>query len=134
MKYGINKMMAVGMVLAGLALGASATDYEMPDSRFIADSRVVSFADLNLDNPAGVATLHQRLRVAARRVCPDLTPDLRDLNGRKRLEQCRLQSLETAIQQLPMVVQVHHRQWLAAGAKWLDRSQMPATLEAAVRR
>jgi UrcA family protein len=32
-------------------------------------SSIVSFADLNLDNPAGVAQLHARIRAAAHEVC-----------------------------------------------------------------
>ncbi len=131
--YAINKML-VGMFLAGMALGAAAADYEMPESRFIAESRVVRFTDLNLDNPADVATLHDRLRAATRKVCLDLDSDLRDVNGMRRLDKCRRESLEAAVKQVPMVVQAHHRQWVAAGAKWTRRSTLPATLDAAIRR
>jgi UrcA family protein len=52
--------------------------------------RRVSYADLDLTTPAGIAALDARLDQAVRRVCGDPYP--RDLIGRRDVERCRAQT------------------------------------------
>jgi len=53
--------------IAFAALAVSAAQAESPGTETI--SSVVSFADLNLHSPRGVAQLRARIRAAAREVC-----------------------------------------------------------------
>jgi UrcA family protein len=56
------------MLLAGVLVASDAlADEEVR-------SETVKFADLNVDNQAGVETLYTRLRSAARRVCSETDP------------------------------------------------------------
>lgn len=56
-------------------------------------SQRVSFADLDLTTPAGIAELDARLERAVRDVCGEPWP--RDLRGRRYIEQCRTETRAT---------------------------------------
>jgi UrcA family protein len=56
-------------------------------------SVIVSFADLNLGQPQGMATLDSRLRIAARRVCDT---GERDTHSRRLEAECRVKAVAGA--------------------------------------
>lgn len=60
-------------------------------------SEVVNFQDLNLNSPAGVATLYSRIRTAAIRVCSSAPRDLANLGEEKH---CATAVQAKAVQQL----------------------------------
>jgi UrcA family protein len=55
----------------------------------------VSYADLDLNSPAGLQTLQRRIRAAVKAVCGP-TPELRELNEMRAEEDCRYQALQQA--------------------------------------
>lgn len=55
----------LSVALAGLLSGAAEARPRQAETV----DRVVRYADLNLNNPAGIARLHARIRAAARDVC-----------------------------------------------------------------
>lgn len=55
-----------------------------------AQTRIVSYADLDLTSPAGQATLDRRLNTAIRQVCGRSYP--LDLQSQRQVEQCRAQT------------------------------------------
>lgn len=83
-------------VLAALAVSAAATPAAAEE--FERASVVVSFADLDLTKPAGVATLQSRIRTAVNQVCSKVEP--RILRGQIAWEQCKADSLADAMEQL----------------------------------
>jgi UrcA family protein len=83
-------------VLAALAVSAAATPAAAEE--FERASVTVSFADLDLTKPAGVATLQSRIRTAVKQVCSKVEPRL--LRGQIAWEQCKADSLADAMEQL----------------------------------
>ena len=55
------------------------------------NGRTVSYADLDLTSPAGVAMLDRRIRGAIRQVCGRAFP--RDLQSQIQVERCRAETL-----------------------------------------
>ena len=55
----------------------------------------VSYADLDLNSPAGLQTLQRRIRAAVRVVCGP-TPELRELNEMRAEQECRYKALQQA--------------------------------------
>jgi UrcA family protein len=55
--------------------------------------RTVSYADLNMNDPAGVQTLYQRLRIASRSVCGGSTQPVQHFAN----QQCVREALASAI-------------------------------------
>jgi UrcA family protein len=55
----------------------------------------VSYADLDLNSPAGLQTLQRRIRAAVRVVCGP-TPELRELNQMRAEQECRYKALQQA--------------------------------------
>lgn len=121
---------AMVALLAGAGMGATAGQ-AAGFSETQVKTMTVRFDDLDLRKPAGVATLHSRLRSAARNVCTDFPSGLR--GSRARIE-CRTSALERAIAGLPAAVHTHHASWVAAGSKWLQRSEPLPARELAARR
>jgi UrcA family protein len=80
-----------GSILAGAASPALAA----PPA---AQTRIVSYADLNLASAAGRATLDRRLDRAVRAVCGRAA--IKDLNAYRQVELCRDESLADARAQL----------------------------------
>jgi len=87
----------IGLSLVGVAHSAAARE-EGPKQR------EVSFADLNLNQEAGAATLLKRLTLAARSVCDDSSP-LSNLDPRNSAFACRKATLRKAVSDVnhPMV-------------------------------
>ncbi len=61
-----------------------------------AQSETVQFGDLNLANPAGVQTLHQRLNAAARRVCDEKLALKSDMFAKRRARTCQNLAVQRA--------------------------------------
>jgi UrcA family protein len=55
----------------------------------------VTYADLDLNKPAGVDALYARLRSAARAACGDA--DARDLRAKAQVRECRNEALASAV-------------------------------------
>lgn len=91
----------------------------------------VHFDDLDLRKPAGIATLHARLRVAARNVCTGFDFGFR---GAAEEDNCRTSALEEAVSKLPAAVQTHHARWVANGSKWLSGQEPLPTHQVVIRR
>lgn len=94
---------SAGLVAAGMACTAMAAE-PMQDSALVTAPslsavpyRIVQVADLNLANPAGVATLKGRITAAVRAVCGDA--DIRDLHASRDLAECRDASYADAMAQ-----------------------------------
>lgn len=77
----------LGLVILGLASFGIANPVLAGDN----DSRIVSYADLDLTTPAGQATLDGRLQAAVRQVCGRAFP--RDLHSVKAVRNCRADTL-----------------------------------------
>jgi len=92
-------------VLAILS-GAGSTAYAGNVDPFLA-SRTVNYSDLDLNTPAGLATLYQRISSAAARVCPG-SSDISDLHGQIYTQACRAAAVHRAVQAIgsPMLAQV----------------------------
>lgn len=60
---------------------------------------IVNYGDLNLAEAEGAATLHARLRNAARHVCGS-RPDLRDLRSSRSWEMCYEEALTVAVMKI----------------------------------
>lgn len=56
-----------------------------------AETRAVSYADLNLSSPQGQAVLDSRIATAIRQVCGRAYPT--DLQSQRQVERCRAQTL-----------------------------------------
>lgn len=61
-------------------------------------SVIVSVGDLDLNDPAGMAVLDQRIAAAVEEVCAKTEPRL--LRGRAAWEECKAKSLADAMEQL----------------------------------
>jgi len=79
MSKGLVKLLPVAVCLALSGVAAASTPKDLP-------SVVVKYGDLNLDSKAGVASLHARLKTAAKSVCSPL--DSRVLGLRDHYERC----------------------------------------------
>ena len=84
--------------LAGSALAAPVGALAAPETR------VVSYADLDLASPAGRAALDRRIHGAVREVCG--TASSADLMGRQRVSLCRAETLAAANAQRPLLGEV----------------------------
>ena len=62
-----------------------------------AETRIVSYADLDLNSPSGQAVLDQRIHSAIVQVCGGAYPA--DLQGRREVRRCREQAAATATAQ-----------------------------------
>lgn len=113
-------LMAALLATSGIA-GAAGQDRDF--GRMV-ERQTVRFDDLDLRRPAGLAVLHSRLRSAASSVCGGFDSGVR---GSKAKKECRTSALERAVSELPVEVQTHHAEWVAAGSKWLSRPEpLPA--------
>jgi UrcA family protein len=89
------------LLAALLAAAAAAITFATPvvAAPPAAETRVVSYADLDLAAAAGRARLDQRLRTAVREVCG--TASSADLIGRREVATCRVETLAAAYAQRP---------------------------------
>jgi UrcA family protein len=78
----------------------------------------VSFADLNVSNPQGVATLYRRLQRASEEVCGS-EPQVRELTRRYTWSRCAGTALDEA------VVRVHSPELAALHAKRTGQKTAP---------
>lgn len=92
MKMLLNTIALVMMVQASPALAQ-------------ADTRAVSYADLDLSQSAGQAALESRLRSAVRQVCGD--PGVRDLKEMYAQRACRSQALAKAKADMTLAIRAH---------------------------
>ncbi|MEJ0098688.1 MAG: UrcA family protein [Pseudomonadota bacterium] len=120
-----GKMM-IAAILMGTSLGAMA-DESWTEVRV--DQQVVRFGDLDLGTRAGVAALHQRLRLAASIVCDEGV----GLNAYQAQLKCRSKALDQAMAALPAVVASYHTAWKANGAHWLSTQEKPVATQLASR-
>ena len=81
---------AAGLFALSL-LGTAATVNAEPVVR----RQNVSYADLDLNSPAGLQTLQRRIRAAVKVVCGP-TPELRELNEMRAEQECRYRALQQA--------------------------------------
>lgn len=95
----IGRFLMTGLISAAATVGtfiAYADDGPRPAARNIETRSVtVSYADLDLTKEAGVKSLYQRLRTAARQVCGN--KDSRYLEDVKDWQRCHDSALETAV-------------------------------------
>jgi UrcA family protein len=99
--------LALALVLAGAAMLPAAA--APPDSL---PRAAVSWADLDLTGSAGAATLHERLRAAAKQVCPLLAS--RSAGGPADQRDCYFGALDSAVAQARQsALTQHHLDWLA---------------------
>lgn len=88
------KMGYLPAICAGLmALSGVAAADEVSSS--LQPSTVVSYGDLDLSTQAGLATLHKRLSIAAKKVCPT---ESRDVNEFARARACQADAFNRAAQ------------------------------------
>lgn len=81
---------------ATLLAGAAGPAFAAPPAP-AAQTRIVSYADLDLSNAAGRARLDQRIGSAVRAVCGRAAPT--DLNGLAQVQACRDETLADATAQ-----------------------------------
>lgn len=80
-------MKAIVAMASAAALLASASQAEIPPSERI-HQVTVSYADLDLGQAAGRATLERRIATAVRRICPRAAPaNLREMQIRRECSQ-----------------------------------------------
>jgi UrcA family protein len=87
----LASVLTAGSILVGTASPALA-------AAPTAQTRIVSYADLDLASAAGRSRLDQRIGAAVRAVCGRAAPT--DLNGLNQVEQCRAETLADATAQL----------------------------------
>jgi UrcA family protein len=85
----IGRALATAALIVGIAAGAHAGD--VPQVH-------VNFADLNVNTPAGVAVLFQRIRGAATQVCT--VPGMRDLEMLAVTRACAAHAVADAVAQV----------------------------------
>ena len=86
----VASLLTAGSILTGAASPALAAPPE-------AQTRIVSYADLDLSGAAGRARLQQRIDTAVRAVCGRAAPT--DLNGLNAVQLCRAETLADAAAQ-----------------------------------
>ncbi len=96
------------IALATLALTISGTALAGEPATDAASIRV-DYSDLNLQTRAGAETLHERLRAAARSVCPDTSS--RDLRTALAGRQCVANAVNRAVAEVaqPQLALVHSK-------------------------
>lgn len=89
-----NLIRCAAILVAGLTCGSvlAADDTSEPH-------KAVSYADLNLKSSAGIATLYQRIRLAAGEVC-QLAQGTVALKLAAEIKACRTDALDRAVAQL----------------------------------
>jgi UrcA family protein len=93
MRKSIFAVLAAAAVAGGLANPAFAADETV--------SVTVSYADLDVADPAGAETLTRRIDSAVERVCE--RPDIRNLKAMAAWEECKAAALAGAMEQLSLV-------------------------------
>ena len=93
MRQSIVIALAAAALAGGFAVPALAADETV--------SIVVSFADLDVADPAGADALTQRIDAAVAKVCP--RPDIRYLKGMAAWEECKADARAGAMEQLSLV-------------------------------
>lgn len=83
-------------------------DARPSDDRLVTASIDVFFGDLNLNHTAGAASMLNRIKQAAVRVCGG-TPDALDLRGQQHFRSCVTSATNDAVRQLnaPLVTALH---------------------------
>jgi UrcA family protein len=113
-KIGFNRA-RLAMIAAGMAF-LGCTGQGSP-ARAAEPIRVnVSYADLNMESPAGVRVLYVRLRSAARRVCAPLD-DGRQTSGNFPYLRCYKTALDSAVVKInrPALTAMHENRQQTAG-------------------
>jgi UrcA family protein len=89
------RVLIASLALGAIALSTSAAAQPIDDN---AVARIVQYADLNLDSPAGMATLNGRIRAAADQLCSDyvISPVERPVV----IGRCKAQVIRSAERQL----------------------------------
>lgn len=95
-RLSIGRMLLIG-IAAGLPLATQAG--EPAKSLLINSSIVVSYADLDLNEPAGAHTLYTRLKQAAKKVCGHRPPPM-DLDASKAYQDCFQSALNKAVKRV----------------------------------
>ena len=101
------KIGAAGLAMAITALIVPATAQAAEDPVVVEGNIdrpfiVVSYADLNLAEEAGVARLNRRVRAAATRLC--IQPGLQPVGEEMRDQACRKDALDDASRQIELAV------------------------------
>ena len=95
----IGKFLMIGVIGVAATAGtfiACADDSQRPAARNVETRSVtVSYADLDLTKEAGIESLYQRLRTAARQVCG--SKDSRYLEDVREWQRCHDAALENAV-------------------------------------
>ncbi len=91
---------AVHIAMAVAALSSAAMAATSDDNPKL----TVSFSDLNLRDPAGVATLYRRVHAAAETVCGKGSVDLRQLEQSARYRACVNTAVDGAVAAVPTLV------------------------------
>jgi UrcA family protein len=89
-------MTAVGTMGWATMVRADNAEYEVP-------KQVVRFADLDIDSLLGASALYRRIERAAERVC-GAPGDIRDLPNAMRLDSCKQQAVERAVNSVNSIV------------------------------
>jgi UrcA family protein len=82
-------------VAAGLFAMALLSAAAIGNAEPVVRRQNVSYADLDLNSPAGLQTLQRRIRAAVKVVCGP-TPELRELNEMRAEQECRYKALQQA--------------------------------------
>jgi UrcA family protein len=83
-------MLKTSLMAAAAICAAAAAPALAQEADVAAPQRSVSYADLNLSSPAGVATLDRRIDMAVTLVCA--SADLRDLRAWEAIDHCRAEA------------------------------------------
>ncbi|HET6566233.1 MAG TPA: UrcA family protein [Xanthomonadales bacterium] len=97
-----NRRLSFGrMLLLGIAaaLPLATQAGEPASSQLTVSSVVVSYADLDLNNPAGARTLYARLNQAAKKVCGHRPPPM-ELHALKLYQSCFDSTLNKAVKRV----------------------------------
>jgi UrcA family protein len=100
MKFAVRRSLAAVTMAAVCAIANAGSPNQSPQ-------RTVSFADLDITHPAGVAVLYQRIRAAAREVCRASIE--RDLTSAKLSRSCVQDAIARAVDEVntPTLSQYH---------------------------
>ena len=93
MRKSIVTVLAVAALAGGLATPALAADDTV--------TVTVTYADLDVADPAGAETLSKRIDTAVDKVCA--RPDMRDLKSMAAWEECKADAMSGALEQLSLV-------------------------------
>ena len=95
-KFSFGRMLLIG-IAAGLPIASQAG--EPVSAKHIESNVVVSYADLDLSDPAGARTLYARLKRAAGKACGHQPPPL-DLRASKEYQDCFESALTKAVKRV----------------------------------